>query len=499
MLTRRALLSGGAASAAARPQGAKKPNFVFVIADDHAGYVVGADGNRQAETPHLDRLASEGTRFAAHYCNSPVCTPSRQSFFTGQLPHAAGVTVLRTALSENKPTLAKQLKIAGYSTAVFGKMHFNRPAEPGLHGFDTAMLEGELTSAWQREAVRAVPETIATKPLPWRPFADPARRWLNADNLPYPRYTEEMRSAFLVRQAKDYLNEHREKPFALWISFQEPHSPFDFPVDLQNQRSGEAFRPPRVGPADADQIPLIFRNLTAGDKQGINAAYYNSVRYLDSNVGLVLEHLRKLGLEENTLVVYMADHGYCLGHHGRFEKHCGYDPALRVPLLMRWPGRIRQGVVADLTESVDVPHTILDLLGAPSLQVAHGTSLRPYLQGSAHASPRDHIFSEYLENEEAFIRTRRWKYIYCSGKRERTDGYKTENPRPGRYVRLFDLQSDPGEFENVATKHPEVVTQLRSLMLQRFRDTHPDAAAEVARLGAEDALEWYLRPRDAQA
>ena len=99
--------------------------------------------------------------------------------------------------------------------------------------------------------------------------------------------------------------------------------------------------------------------MSAEDKQGINAAYYNSVRYLDQNIGALIELLKKHKRYENTMIVYMADHGYCLGHHGRFEKHCGYDPALRVPLMMRWPGRIRQGVVRDLTESVDVPHTIL--------------------------------------------------------------------------------------------------------------------------------------------
>ena len=130
-ISRRALLTG-AATSFARAQPRRKPNFLlYLIADDHAGYVLGADGNQLAHTPNLDRLASEGTRFAANHCNSPVCTPSRQSFLTGQMPHAAGVTVLKTPLAEDKPTLAKQLHEAGYHTAVFGKMHFNRPVAPG--------------------------------------------------------------------------------------------------------------------------------------------------------------------------------------------------------------------------------------------------------------------------------------------------------------------------------------------------------------------------------
>src|SRR5262249_44695590 len=135
MLSRRELFSATAPMPLVRAQSRRKPNFLFLIADDHAGYVLGADGNKLALTPNLDRLASQGTRFAAHHCNSPVCTPSRQSFFTGQMPHMAGVTRLPTPLSDQKPTLAKQFRVAGYKTAVFGKMHFNRPAESGLHGF----------------------------------------------------------------------------------------------------------------------------------------------------------------------------------------------------------------------------------------------------------------------------------------------------------------------------------------------------------------------------
>src|SRR5919108_2432178 len=108
MLSRRSFLAGSAASSFA--QGSRKPNFLFIISDDHAGYVLGADGNRRASTPNLDRLAAEGTRFARHHCNSPVCTPSRQSFFTGQMPSMAGVTVLKTRLADDKPTIARQLR-----------------------------------------------------------------------------------------------------------------------------------------------------------------------------------------------------------------------------------------------------------------------------------------------------------------------------------------------------------------------------------------------------
>jgi choline-sulfatase len=296
--------------------------------------------------------------------------------------------------------------------------------------------------------------------------------------------------------AEEFLDAHNEKPFAMWCSLMEPHSPYDFPIEDKGRFDPARFTPPKVGPEDGSQIPLIFRDLSDKDKRGIIASYYTSVEYVDRNVGRLLDALRRRGLDRNTLVIYHADHGYSLGQHGRFEKHCGYDPALRVPLLMRWPGKIREGVVKDMTEHVDVPATIVDLMNLERLPIQHGQSLRPYLEARRMDSPRSWIFSEYLENEEAYVRTDHWKFIFCSGKRKRDDGYVTENPTPGRYVRLFDHRNDPGEFTNVAARNRGVVDKMQTLMLKRFRTTHPEAASEPQRLSPEESLDWYVRPRD---
>ncbi len=499
MITRREFATCAVPALVGRAQARRRPNLLFLMADDHAGYVMGCDGNRQALTPNLDRLASESVRFAAHHCNAPVCTPSRQSLLTGQMPHAAGVTVLQTPLAADKPTLARLLKRAGYQTAVFGKMHFNRPASPGLHGFDYLMTEGEATKEWQR-AVKpeALPEGVATKRLPWQPFRTPAREWLNSAKLPYPRRDEQMRGTFIARQGMQYMEENRDRPFALWISLQEPHSPFDFPVEDRGVFDPRRFDVPRVGPQDGGQIPLIFRDLTPEEKQGIIAAYYTSTHFLDRNWGRVLAKLKELRLDEDTLVVYTADHGYDLGHHGRFEKHCGYDQALRVPLMIRWPGRIRPGVVRDFTEHLDLSPALAEMLDAPPFEVQHGQSLKPYVEGRRPAHPRTHVVSEYLENEEVFVRTPKWKLMYGTGRRRRNDGYLTDNPTPGRTVRLYDLEKDPGEFRNVAAQSPREVRELEKKALERCRATHPEAASEPSQAGVEDALDFYLRPRDAK-
>ena len=282
MPTRRKFLGGlaGAASGAfafsargtvARPRD-RKPNLLFLLADDHAGYVFHADGNPRAQTPVLDHLASQSTRFAANYCNAPVCTPSRQSILTGQLPHSAGVTVLGTPLDESKPTLAKQLDASGYLTAVFGKMHFNRPGTPGMHGFQIACTEDVCQTRWLHDVgPEHVPEGIRTKPR-WRPFKDPARIWLNADGLPFPRVEAEMKNTWQANAACQFLTEHRHDPFALWVSFQDPtlavRFPHRGPKPLRSQNLSGAGGWPRGCPADSADFSRPHRHGQARHYRG---------------------------------------------------------------------------------------------------------------------------------------------------------------------------------------------------------------------------------------
>src|SRR6516162_180002 len=150
-----------------------------------------------------------------------------------------------------------------------------------------------------------------------------------------------MAATFFTDHAARYLLAKRDRPFFLMVSFYEPHSPFHFPVECRGRHKPGDFRAPKVGPEDEAQIPAVFRGLTEREKQGIIAAYHTSVEFLDHNVGLVLAALAKSGQADNTIVIYTGDHGYMLGHHGRFEKHCCYEPAVRAPLLVRWPGRVQ--------------------------------------------------------------------------------------------------------------------------------------------------------------
>ena len=472
----------------------RPPNILWICGDDHAPYVMGAYGNPQVRTPNLDKFAAQGMRFDRAYCNSPVCTASRQSFITGRYPRTIGVTQLKTPLPENGVTLAEVLRRAGYNTAAIGKMHFNSPLK---HGFDQ-LIDLPQHQAWLRaKGKTALPVGVEVQP-PWKPFKDPASIWLNSAGQPFGAVDADMPGTYFAQQAANFLRDHKDKPFFLITSFYEPHSPFHFPVEYRDRHKSKEFQAPKVGPEDDWQIPKIFRHLTDHEKQGIIAAYYTSSEFLDRNIGTVLDALEKSGQAENTLVVYLGDHGYMLGQHGRFEKHCGYEPAVRSPLLIRFPAKIKpkQSTKA-LVEFIDVYPTILDYAGVPIPPNVQGKSLVPVLSGKTKRH-REQVFIEYSENEEAYIRTDRWKFIYSTGKRVREDGYVTETPLPGQTIQLFDLEQDPDELTNLAgkNKYSTLVGDFTAQLAAHLKRTErqPELLPQTDDVHA--ILEFCLQPRD---
>lgn len=480
------LLLGSAVSAA-------PPNVLWICADDLAAYPLGCYGDQLAKTPNIDALAKSGVRFDRAYCNSPVCTASRQSFLTGRYPRSVGVTQLKTALPDGTPTLATLFKAAGYNTLSVGKMHFNSQLK---HGFDVRIDAPDHRKELTARKPQPLPDGVEVQPK-WQPFKDHARTWLNSKALPFGATAADMPGTFYAAKGAELLAAKRDKPFFLMVSFYEPHSPFHFPVEDRGTFDPKKFGVPKVAADDDWHIPAIFRDLTDAEKQGITAAYYTSAAFLDRNVGKVLDALKKAGLEENTIVVLTGDHGYMLGHHGRFEKHCCYEPAVRAPLLVRLPGVTKPGSTSALTEFIDVAPTLLEACGVKVPDSVQGKSLLPVLSGKV-ATHRERVFVEYSENEEAMVRTAEWKLIYTTGARKREDGYETGKPLPGRVVQLFDLNNDPDETTNLAGKkeHTGRVTELTAAL-----EEHLTATAREPKLipKADDVhkrLSHLLQPRD---
>lgn len=508
MLTRRNFLkSAGILSVAGMwPQGwlgapQKEPfkNIVFIIGDDHSTRVMGCYGNKKIRTPHLDSLALNGTMFTHAYANSPVCTPSRQSFLTGRLPHAAGVTLLTTTFPEEQITIADHLKQFGFTSAIIGKNHFNNRGKDISHGFDVKIESKEYKAHLQHNPPRNVPAEIKTKGH-WRPFKDPAAVWLNAERLPVPYYDEDSEGTFYAKKSIEFIEQNKDKRFCLWLGFKEPHAPFDFPVEYSDKYKPEEMDLP-TGTAEDDRwIPLVFKDLADEEKRGIIAAYYNSVEYLDKNVGLVLNTLKQLNLEKDTIVMYIGDHGYLLNDHKRFEKHTMWEPAVKAPLLVGAGGRFGQGVVCRaLTEFIDLVPTLTAAVGVTPIPGVQGKSLLPVLTNNK-AEHRKYVFSEFITDNKVMLRSRNWKYIFTSGKSDLRQGYETGYPAPGVTHWLYDLQKDPQETRNLAStgKYDGLIKEMQAELLKIFRATHPYSAKIPRNIPAVEQLTLFCEPLEGE-
>lgn len=476
-----------------RTAAAARPNVLLICADDHAPYMMGAYGNRVVRTPNLDRLAASGMRFDRAYCNSPVCTASRQSFLTGRYPRTIGVTLLETPLPESEVTLAEMLATAGYATAAIGKMHFNSQLQ---HGFEFRLDVPDHRLSQAGKPAAPLPAGVESLPV-WRPFKDPARVWLNAGVLPYGAADAKMAGTWFAEQAAAWIRQPRDRPYFLVASFTEPHSPFHFPIEYRGRHRPDEFAVPAVGSDDDDQVPAVFRDLTLREKQGIAASYATSVEFLDKNVGLILEAVEQSGRAADTLVIYLGDHGYLLGQHGRFEKHCSFEEAVRAPLLIRYPGKVQPSTTDALVEFVDLVPTVLEWCGVPCPGSVQGRSLVPLLTGRKQTD-REFVVAEYAPNDEAMIRDTRWKLVFSRGERVRTDGYDPQRPLPGPAFRLYDEERDPGEMTNLAgsAEHAAVFARLKSLLVQHLVATARQPELLPATGDQQEVLEYCVQPRD---
>ncbi|HBH54064.1 MAG TPA: hypothetical protein DDY91_19435 [Planctomycetaceae bacterium] len=462
------------------------PNIVWICADDYTPDFCSAYGSPHALTPALDRLAAEGLRFDRVFATCPLSTPSRQSFWTGRYPRRIGVTLSPTPLPGTEVSLPQLLRQGGYLVAALGKTHFYAPQR---QMFDLC-LDWPDYCEW-RDRQEDWKRTLAGPVLGrWRPFVDPPQVWLNSTVLPYPAHDEQMFGTFLARAGADFIRQSHTQPFFLYLSPYETHSPFNFPVEFRGRHHPSEFKSPWVHQDDWERLPDVFQQLGPREFEGIRAAYATCAEFMDRNVGLILSALEDAGLMENTLVIFSSDHGYLLGQHGRAEKHCCYEPAVRAALLLRWPGVISRGTTTGaLVELHDIVPTILELCGLPIPDNLDGRSLNPLIEGLRHGTTlahRDRVFVEYADHAEGMIRTDRWKLIYSAGNRIRQDGYAVESMIGKESLQLFDLHADPDELENRAIDPGcrGIVTELLDeltdhlLRTERFPDQIPRTGSQ---------------------
>ena len=448
-----------------------RPNILYIFSDQHAARVLGCEGDPVADTPNLDTIAKDGIRFSRAYCPSPVCLPSRMSMLTGLRPHEQTCWTNDDILDSGRPTWVHGLGAAGYRPVLIGRMHALGPDQ--LRGYVNRPI-GDHSPNWPGVARRSLGVLQKTS----GPFRESIEK--SGPGQSSYRVMDQDVVEGCVAFLEDHAASKDDGPFCLTASFMLPHPPYvSDPEDFASMNG-------RVGPPDMPHPPNAehpwirewrktkgISDVSITDILCARTSYYALVRELDRNVGRLLATLEDTGLAENTLVIYVSDHGDHIGERGLFWKHTLYEESIRVPLLMRWPGHIKPGrVVSDPVETGGLGNTILSLLGAPPLPNATMHSFTDLVLGCTRNEVQP-IYVEYCTDDMPA-----WAEGYAVQQRAVISGrYKLQfyNGYPSQ---LFDLERDPKELTDLS-KDPGHAGTLQSLLDLVTQEWDPDAIAET--------------------
>ncbi|MGB3734749.1 MAG: sulfatase-like hydrolase/transferase [Ilumatobacter sp.] len=375
-----------------------RPNVLLIYTDQQRADALGAAGNDQIHTPHLDDLTARGTRFANHFVQNPLCMPSRISMLTGRYPSSLGITHMGVPVPEDTATLATHLGRVGYHCANIGKLHFlphanreHRDLHPA-YDFDHLQISEEpgvyedAYWSWLRERA-PTPASRPSAPLPparaiWHELmgattTDIEPRDDYAEIIPFALDEELTHSAFVADETIEYLSTRRGgAPFFCIAGFFSPHAPYIVPpsfIDLYDDR----LEPPEADTC-GDQAEDLARCRTA------THGYYAAVSEVDHHVGRILSALDANGQRDDTIVIFTSDHGDWLGNQGRYAKgYPGDDPVTHVPFVMTGPQIATGRTVDDISEAVDLVPTILEACAVPVPPAVQGRSLLDSLRATA--------------------------------------------------------------------------------------------------------------------
>lgn len=458
-----------------------RPNILWVCTDQQRWDTIACLGNDHIRTPQIDRLASSGTAFLNAFCQSPICTPSRTSFLTGMYASAAhGCCNGNDRWAEGAPLVTKLLADAGYRCGLAGKLHL-----AGCHGRVEPRPEDDGYSAfhWSHSHRDIWPEGHAYADWVKEQGADLGELYRKNGNMD----PELHQTKFCVDKAIEFIEEDRGQPWLMSVNVFDPHLPFDPPTAYRDRYDAESMPDPLFRESDlAAQEKLKevdFQSATrrpeAFQAKEKIAAYYAMIEQIDDHVGRLLDCLDATGQRENTIVIFMSDHGEMLGDHGLISKGCRfYEGLVHVPLIISWPGVLEAGRRLNaLVELTDIAPTLLDYAGLEAPDRMTGRSLRGLLEGGVDAH-RDFVRCEYYSALSLLAPGREdWNGSY--GTMIRTDRYKLVVYHGLDLGELFDLEKDPGEFENL-WGDPEHADLRFDLMKPLF-----DQSALTADLGSE--------------
>jgi arylsulfatase A-like enzyme len=438
-----------------------KPNLIVFLTDQQRADTMACYGNKIVHAPNLNNLASESTIFERAYVTQPLCTPSRASLFTGMWPHSNGCTRNSIALDRGYRTFAELLEDEDYHPAYMGKWQLGDEAQR-QRGFRN-WISTEGVSDYSRFLL-----SLGYAPdKPNQTFSERA-----VSELPLAV----SKPKFLERHACDFLQKHRQDPFVLFVSFVEPHSPYNGPLNDEHLLEEVELDATARLPA-SDRIPLRYRlmrewqeaeavldrtrlprllffGITPEEYRGMRQRYFGLITMLDQSIGAILSCLERFGLSDNTIVIHTSDHGDSLGAHHLFGKEVMFEEAARVPYLVRMPGQRRSSKIEQPISHIDFLPTVMELLGQAIPAQCAGKSRVPLLRGEGMTP--ESVFIEWSPNRTKVVKgtslaPRRAIKRACD-ESTRTivtrDGWKL-CLRDKDMNELYNLKNDPIEAEDV--------------------------------------------------
>ena len=453
---------------------ASKPNVLFILCDDLRPDALGCYGSKHVKTPHIDRLASEGVRFANTFCTTSLCSPSRASILSGLYAHAHGVTDNFTEYPATMPNFPGLLHDAGYATAYFGKYHMgenNDEPRPGYDRFVTHKGQGKyFDTEWnlngkERKVIPGYYTTVVT---------DLALDWLKQQSAEKPW------CAFIGQKAPHSFYTPEEKYAHAFDDVRVPYPATAFQLDdkpawLKQRLNtwhgiyGPLFEWRKKFPDDRPEAVKDFENMVHG--------YWGTVLSVDDSVARVRAWLEETKQLDNTIIVFMGDNGLLEGEHGMVDKRTAHEPSLRIPLVVRYPALGAGKVIEQQALTVDMAPSLLEMCSAPALPKSHGQSWVKLVQNGDPAWRTSWFYHYNYEKQFPYtpnvraLRTDRWKYIR----------YPHGDGSPDKHLsELYDLQADPGETKNLVSdpKLAATITELKAELAKLMLATGLDAQTD---------------------
>ncbi|MEA3226245.1 MAG: arylsulfatase [Planctomycetota bacterium] len=427
--------------------GAGKPNIIFIMADDLGYGHLGCYGQTKIRTPHLNRMAAEGTKFTQVYAGHCVCAPSRSVLMTGKHTGHTSVRANSGGLSllPEDITVAEVLKKAGYATGIFGKWGLGDHGTTGVpykQGFD--------------EFYGYLHQVHAHFFYPWFLWRNDQRHVLAENN---DKERKQYSHDLIVDESLDFIRRHRENPFFLYVPFTIPHFELLVPADSLEEYKGEFSEP----------IPYVDSRRHYADQPAPRTTFAAMITRMDRDVGRIFDLLKELKLDDNTIVFFTSDNGgYRLARPGmpdsfrgngplRGNKGTFYEGGIRVPMIVRWPGKVASGATDDFIWAFwDVMPTLAELAHAKAPLAIDGISVTPRLLGKRQEQPERFLYWE---------KTPQGKGVTSAGSQAvRWGKWKAVRLNPRLPLELYDLEADIGEKNNIARKYPEVIKEIEEYL-----------------------------------